>query len=354
MIKNAKTLPKVFYGLHMVEGVAEYREHGSEPYRIMIGEEAIKNMDPSFAGKPVYVMHVDEVSVEKIQEEADGYVIESFFNQADGKHWVKFIVVSDRGHEAIRSGWKLSNSYTPKELSTGGLWHGVEYANEVKRGEYDHLAIVPNPRYGESEILTPEDFKSYNLKKELELKRLSNDKGDSSMFKIFKKTKVENSAEFESMVVTLPKSGKEMTITQLVNEADELEKKKEAPQMANGDHKVKVGNEEMTVNELVEKHLAMKDSMKKNEEMDGDEQNAIDADGDADEKKKNEEEIAEQKKNEELENKKKNEEKVIAEKKKSNATFEALKNAPNTVIRDTPVLELSSDKVARGKSRYGS
>src|SRR4051812_29447530 len=106
MIKNAKTLPQVFYGLHMVPGVAEYNDPEREPYRILIGETTIKNMDPTFQGKPVYVDHVEEVNLENLQQEADGYVLESFYNKLDGKHWVKFIVVSDRGKEAIQKGWK--------------------------------------------------------------------------------------------------------------------------------------------------------------------------------------------------------------------------------------------------------
>ena len=60
-VKNAKSLPEIYYGLHMVEGTAEYSEAGKEPYRIYIGETTIKNMNPTFQGKPVYVDHVDEV-----------------------------------------------------------------------------------------------------------------------------------------------------------------------------------------------------------------------------------------------------------------------------------------------------
>lgn len=195
MINNSKTLPKVYYGLHMAPGVAEYKEPDSKPYRILIGEETIKNMDSTFQGRPVYVQHVDEVNLDKIQIEADGYVVESFFNSIDGKHWVKFIVVSDKGHEAIRNGWRLSNSYIPKRFSGGGLWHGVEYSKEIIDGEYDHLAIVQNPRYDESVILTPEQFKNYNGEKEIELKKIANAKNKETnkmKLNLFKKQKIEN------------------------------------------------------------------------------------------------------------------------------------------------------------------
>ncbi len=361
-IKNSKTLPRVYYGLHMAPGVAEYAEPGKEPYRIMIGEEAIKNMDETFAGRPVYVKHVEKVDLANIQEEADGYVVESFFNQLDGKHWAKFIVVSDRGHEAIRNGWKLSNAYLPKEMAGGGLWHGVEFAKEVTRGEYEHLAIVPNPRYSESEILTPEQFKAYNSEKELELLKVANsngkDEGESNMFQIFKKTKVENSMDLEGHTVVLPLSKKEMTLGALVNSMDAIEN---MMGYANGDHMVKVGEEEMSVNQLAKAYGKMKNAEKEAEEA---KKNAEMADKEKGEKKENEDEMSEEDKKKKKENedkeasekeeKKQNEIKLADEEKIKNAHFEALKNAPASVIKDEQKLDLSEDKAARGKSRYGS
>lgn len=370
LIKNAKTPPKRYFGLHMAEGVAEYAENGETPYRILINENTLKNMDPTYECRPVYVKHVDEVNLEKIQTEADGFVVKSFYNKSDGKHWVEFIVVSDKGHQAIQNGWRLSNAYVPKQYAGGGLWHGVEYAKEVMQGEYEHLAIVDNPRYEESIILTPDQFKTYNNEKELELKKLTNSKtkGDRSMFDFFKKTKVENTAEFDSMTIVLPKSKKEKTLSQIVNEADEheikTEKDKGEKQYANGDHFVKSGEEEMTVNELLERHQKMKDAM-----------SGKGAAGEQDEKpepdltnkapKKNDEKPEPQMENEEDKKKKekkeeeeakKNAEKAEEEKAKKNANFEAIKNAQTEALRleSQTKVDLTEDKVARGKARYGS
>jgi len=359
-IKNASVLPKVYYGLHMVEGVAEYKDpnvNDGQPYRIFINENTIKQMDSTFTGRPVYVEHVDEVDVAKIHE-ADGYVVESFYNKADGKHWTKFIVVSDRGHEAVRSGWKLSNAYLPKSFASGGLWHGVEYIKEVTNAEYEHLAIVKNPRYQESVIFTPEQFKAYNEQKELELKKLANSKdnktkGEPSMLKFFKREKVENSTDLENMSVVLPKSGKEFTITSLINEMDKIQN---MHGYANGDHLVKVGEDEMSVNEMVEKYQQM---CKKNEE---DELKKKENEGKEEEKKENEDPAKEEDKKENEEAKaaeeaKKNEEEKKADEKKQNDLndyFGALKNAPFQAIKNEPSVDLASDKVARGQSRYGS
>ncbi len=339
VIKNATEKPRVFYGLHMVAGVAEYPEHkdsSGKPTRILVAENAAKQMDPTFAGLPVYVHHVEDVDFSKMEQEADGYVVESFYNALDGKHWAKFIVVTDKGHEAIRKGWKLSNAYAIKNVRGGGKWHAVDYSQEVDRGEYLHLAIVPNPRYQESIVFTPEQFKAYNEAKELELKTLKNSKPQEkkSMFKWFKREEVKNSADLEGVEVQL-KSGSTRTLAQLVNEAEKAEEEKknmdadkDKPVMANGDHKVKVGEEEMTVNELVAKY---------NEFME--------------EKKKAANPAT--KENEKVEDKKEDDKKSNASPAKvETPNFDALKNA--SPQDDATKVETSADKTARGKSRYGS
>lgn len=354
MIKNAKTPPKVYYGLHMIEGVAEYREPDKEPYRILIGQQAIKNMDPSFAGRPVYVDHVDEVNLDKLQSQADGYVMESFYNKVDGKHWVKFIVVSDRGHEALAHGWRLSNAYHPEEMAGGGLWHGVEYEKEVMKGAYDHLAIVPNPRYDESVVFTPEQFKEYNERKENELERLTNElEGDYSMFDFFKRTKVENASEMENTVVRLPKSKKEYTISELVKNADAAEEKKSTPQMCNGEDMVKVGDDTMSVNDLVAKHLeSMKPKQNEDDEnLDDESKKQVKKNDDQDPDMQNEEDEEKKKKQNEEDEKKESAKKNAAEKQ---ARFNALKNAHNVATKEVPTIECSIDQLQRGKARYGS
>jgi hypothetical protein len=371
-VENAKTMPKVFYGLHMVEGVAEYKEpqiNNGQPYRIFVGENCIKNMDTTFTGRPLYVTHVDDVNLDNLQAEADGYVVESFFNKSDGKHWAKFIVVSDRGHEAIRSGWKLSNAYIPKKFSGGGLWHGVEYLKEVEEAEYEHLALVPNPRYEESIILTPEEFKNYNDQKESELKKFSNSitKGAKSMFSFFKKSKIENGADFDEMSVILPKSKKEKTLAQVINESDEMEMNaKEEQPMCNMEHYVNYGGKKMKLNEIMsmlegmtKKQEAEKkpEMEEKKEEAAKNEEKEIHVDIDS---HKGKEKMEDAMSDEEAKKKAlalaEHEEKEIEEEKKEKKSnhFDILKNAELDAITSEKAIELSADKVARGKARYGS
>lgn len=408
-IKNAKTLPKVYYGMHMEPGVAEYAEPDTEPYRILICENALKNMDATYAGKPVYVEHVEEVDLENIQSEADGYVMESFFNTRDGKHWVKFIVVSDEGHEAVRRGWQLSNSYVPQSFTKGGEWHGVHFAKEITGGEYEHLAIVPNPRYEASIIMTPEEFKQYNNDKDVELKRLTNAKKEKEIGKMglklnfLKRTKVDNSAELSEMSVVLPKSGKEITIEKLVTEADERAVKK-SNSLADPSDKVKMHDGNMcNVGELVKKHKALHDeneaykskqntdekeseveeeeesvdvegddkAMDNDDPSEADDAGAIEEDKDNDdddddgedkklvaEEEDKEVEAVKKKKNDVVESKKKNVASIkeAADKKAAGKVrADKVRNAHlNFEPDETAVVELMADQVARGKSKYGS
>lgn len=389
-LKNAKEAPKLYFGMHFCPGVAQYAEEGAEPYCIFLNESTIKKMDPSFQGKPVYVRHVDEVNLEKLQEEADGYVVRSFYNEADGKQWCEFLVVSDRGHEAIRSGWRLSNAYIPKTFSGPGQWNGVDYVREVKSAEYEHLAIVPNPRYDESVIMTPEKFKEYNVSKKLELSRIANAKNTKQgekkvgILNLFKKEKVENSADLEEMSVVLPQSKVEVTLKEAVKMAD-LAKVQNMHGYANGDHLVKVGEGEMSVNDLVSEHMKMSNKMKKNAEkakaekecmenaeLDGGEKEADKQKKKAD-KTENEDSLDES--DPAMENAEEDGGEKEAEKdakkadpeKKKNAKdteesedgeekvdhFKAIKNAEALAPRRDP-FRVDLDKTARGKARYGS
>lgn len=379
-IKNSQG--SVFYGMHFYPGLAEYQEPDGSSFRIFINEDTIRKMGPTFSGRPIFVEHVEEVDQDlgELRKEADGWVIESFFNAADGKTWAKFIVVSERGLTAIRQGYRLSNAYIPKGFGTGGLWNGVTYQKEVLDGEFEHLAIVQNPRYEESVIMTPEQFKAYCEEKTGDLKRLSNSKEqketEEMKLNIFKRTKVENATDLDGLMVELPKTKKEMPLVKIVNDYDAI---LNMNGYANGDHMVKVGEkDEMSVNDLVKKHMAMcseLEKMKNAETEDGGEPGKgadddddmdpavenesldIDQNGDVgsrggDKSLDNEED--EEKDEKTKADKMKNE--ADAKKAKAKQKAQALKNAQaNASLDEEEVrIDLSVDQVARGKARYGS
>lgn len=357
---------KVFYGIHFYPGVAEYKDlDGKEPYRIFINEDTIRSMSPTFAGRPIFVEHVEEVDTDMkaLRNEADGWVVESFFNPVDGKTWAKFIIVSEKGEQAIKNGWSLSNAYLPKSFGPGGLWNGVAYAKEVTSGEFEHLAIVRNPRYEESRILTPEEFKLYNVDKDLELKKLANSKDNEKetpvmKFNLFKRAKVENSADIEGMSVVLAKSGKEVTLAKLINDADDMAMMDSKDMMANGDHQVMVGEKKMSVNELLDLHKKMNDELDLlRDKKSADKEGAKDPDIESMDNK--DDDMAREKAIELAKNEEKEKDEDKKEDKKMNEApapdhFTALKNAHKTAEEEVAHVDLSMDQVARGKVKYGS
>lgn len=362
-VKNAQG--EIFYGMHFYPGVAEYREPGKDPYRVFLNEDTLRTMDPSFAGCPIFVEHVEEVeeNLDELRKEADGWVTESFYNSADGKHWVKFVIVSERGKRAIKSGLRLSNAYIPEAFSQGGQWNGVSYTREITKGKFEHLAIVRNPRYEESVILSPENFKKYNEEKVVELKRLANSKGEPEMkLNFFKKTKVENASDLEGVSVTLPKSQKEMTIEQMVAEMDKVQN---MDGYASQDHVVKIHDgSEMKVSELVKKHedcmneLSALKAKKDEPAAEGDEskkkEDEVKPEAEPEKKKEDAQDEGDKK---DLMADDKDEEIEAAKKKNAKEKADKLRNAHLNATEDEEEVvnvELSSTQIARGKSRYGS
>lgn len=351
-IKNSQG--SIYYGLHFYPGVAQYKDEDSSQM-VFINEDTIRSMDHTFKARPVFVYHVEDVSsnLNVLRNEADGWVIESFFNEADGKHWVKFIVVSDKGESAVKRGMKLSNAYKALSFGSSGVWNGIDYEKEITSGEFEHLAIVPNPRYEESIILTPEQYKKYCEDKKSELTRFANDntQGKSKMkFSFFKREKVENSKELDlaSLSVLLPNSKKEVDISKLINDADEKEMEKDKPIIAHADHLVQVGKDTMKVGELVNMYQDMmtkkKDDERETENDDDSSASDDDTENDADAGDKALEEKVEHEKKQN----------AVEEKRKAKEKADRLRNAPKNVKNDSEeTIMLSGDQVALGKSRYG-
>lgn len=360
----------IYYGIHFYPGVVQYNPPEEKPYKLFLDEDVLRSMDQSFAGRPVFVDHVDDVPSEKskLKNEADGWVIESFFNKNDGKHWAKFIIVSDEGERAIKNGMRLSNSYFPLSFSHGGTWNAIPYDRRLISGQYEHLALVKNPRYNESIVLTCEQFKKYNEEKANEIERIknNNDDGDNQMaLNFWKRTKVDNSTDLEGMCVTLPKSKKEISIVDLINNADEQEIKSREPKIANGEEIVTVDGEKMKISQLIEKYEEtlqnddVSDVSYNPAAMNGPEEGE-EWEGEEEEEEEEEKKIHAKKKKKKSAPKMKKEDDEDYEMdmgKKKNAEDKANKlrnSGPTQTVQNEAPMELTTDNIARGKLMYGN
>lgn len=339
--KNSATQkPAIFYAKHMQPGICGY-----EKETVLVDIDAMKRMIPTGTGIPIYVLH-QNVDLSTMKDKACGYVTDSFYNELDGFAWFKILIVDEEGFEAIAKSWKVSNAYVPKEWGVGGKKNNCDYHREVMDGGFTHLAIVPDPRYEDADIFTPEEFKAYQEIKKRELAELQNSlaippKGKPSMFKFFRNKieEVTNAADATHVEV----EGKQMTVAEAMellngkmkkNESDEdCEKRKKMEAMEN--ELVDIDGEIIPLKEFKNRFSAMKANEKKN------------AEDEAEKKKKDDEE----KKNSDEKAKKDKEE----EEKKNAAHFEELRNANlNAPITKSVVIDTGMDKVQRGQNRYGT
>jgi hypothetical protein len=188
MLQNEKSMPQVFYAKHMKAGVANYPENKEVIY---ISNDTIADMAKSFEGKPVYVHH-QEVDLDNLKDQMDGVVSESFWNKYDGEWWLKFVAISDDAKQAIANGWGVSNCYDHLVRGNGGTCINVKYDSEIIGGQFQHLAIVPNPRYEDAKIYTEEEYNNYIEQKKQKLDKITNSKGENNMEKILNEADVKD------------------------------------------------------------------------------------------------------------------------------------------------------------------
>jgi hypothetical protein len=324
---NAKQMPRIFYAKHMQPGLAEYSNE-----RILVDTDALKSMIPSFVGKPVYINH-QAVDLEKLKENAAGYVTDSFYNEADGWAWVKMLAIDDELYQAISNGWSVSNAYIPTTHSPGGTQHNVAYNRKINTAEFTHLAVVQNPRYEQACILTPEQYKVYQEKKLQQLAELKNSKsapqkGANSMFKIFKNKPEETELDKDSMITL--SNGKHVSLGEMVaayensmaeDEAEKAKAEAEAKAKAEAEAAEKAeGEKENSVEKLAEKLKALEEKC-----------NSLEAEK-AEIQKKADAEI---------------------KKVSGQAKVDELKNARFTVVKPAEqVIDLPMNQEQRGRERY--
>ena len=378
MLKNENQMPSRYYARHIKEGLVHYLENGKDTL-YLVKNDALKKMNKSFEGKPIYVRHVDSVDMERLRETADGYVVKSFYNEFDGAWWAEIMVVSDAGHAAVKKGWAVSNCYSPTEYGDGGVYHDIGYQKEIRNGEYEHLAIVPNPRYEEAVIMTPEDYEKYNEGKQQEINKLKNSK-ESEML---------TQEEMETLVAKVMNSLSE-PLKEAVKNAVEAKSEEDKKNAADEDHRALIreiaavsakgegdfsgGLEEKvrTIIGMAEKLGYSKDEAgknskenecheeeKKENEAEEEGEKKEEPDTKANESDKPEEEVkeneaeAEDKKEDACVNADGEEKKEEEKKENSKGFFSLLKNA-KAKSQDGSVTKTMAAGLALGKQRYGS
>ena len=354
MITNSKDFPKRYFVRHIKEGPVHYLEKGEDKI-YLVKDEALKKMNASFEGKPVYIKHVDEVNMDTLKEDANGYVVKSFYNEFDGAWWAE-IIADDEAQGFIEKGWAVSNAYLPTELGSGGVYHDIDYDKEVKNGVYEHLAIVDNPRYEEAVIMTPDEFKDFNEGRKAELEKLKNSK-EKKMLSEEEKTELLDSLKnslaeivkdtvknaLEEKQVEDKKNAEDEDHRQLIREIAAVSAKGEGDFEGGLDEKVR------EIIGLAEKLGYSKDEANKNSTEEEKEEEDKKEDEAEEEEKENESDSEESEK----ENKCNEGDEEKEEKKENSKFFGFLHNAKANHEKNKTTATMASG-LALGKKRYGS
>lgn len=197
---------------HLEPGLVRYEGMGENgrDLVLLLPKETIDKMRSRFEGSVVVNgKHRDVDSTAFSRGDADGAVIESFWDGTLGKEMVKYMVwTQDAKNNVAKSDWGVSCSYNvTKRDMTPGMHNNIPYDGVILDGEYNHLAIVPNPRYEDSR------------------NTLLNDKGGKSMLKVWlEKLGIKNSVEVDGdkSSVTL-KDGKSITLKALMENSMKVE-----------------------------------------------------------------------------------------------------------------------------------
>lgn len=138
----------------MEPGIASYEDVGQG--KILVSANALNRMRDSFIGKPVVNRIHQDLSPEEAYGQrdkepeswADGIVVNVGRDEQSGWDYADMMIWDEETQRNIDlNGYSVSCAYIPSETGNGGVWHGIEYDEEVLNGEYTHMAIVESPRY---------------------------------------------------------------------------------------------------------------------------------------------------------------------------------------------------------------
>lgn len=189
----------------LTAGLVDYSDVDDGKY--LLRKEAIEKMLPTLEGRPLVIGHQD-IDPNKLDDVAVGYVTKGYWNPETGSFDCDVLVKDPEILNPTKNA--VSCAYVATEFGEGGRYSGIEYDAEILNGNFTHIALVDNPRYNDAKIL------------------VNSIKGAKGMMKRF----FSNADEEKK--------------------AEDEKKENEDEKTLNPDDVVTVGNEEVTIKELVD------------------------------------------------------------------------------------------------------
>lgn len=116
----------------------------------LIKKENLDKFVYTLRAKPVIINHKDKIQ----DKDKVGIVNNVWFNPDDGWYWCDGIIYDDEAINLINNGWSVSCAYDfTKADNSGGTENNIPYDIEFLDGEFNHLALVDNPRYEGANIV---------------------------------------------------------------------------------------------------------------------------------------------------------------------------------------------------------
>ena len=143
---DASTQGRHFKSRFIQPGLAGYPgQYGNA----LIRKETLDKFIDTLRNKPVIINHKEEIT----EKDKVGEVFNVWFNPEDGWYWCDGIIYDKEAQKLINNGWSVSCSYNYTQSAEGGTENNIPYDIEFLDGEFEHLAIVENPRYERANIV---------------------------------------------------------------------------------------------------------------------------------------------------------------------------------------------------------
>jgi hypothetical protein len=320
-------VPKRYRAKFIEPGIISYEDVNAG--KVFVSREALDRMRNSFIGMPVINWeHKDitpeeafNMSDEEMKSVADG-IISAVGVTDDGWDYADMLIWDLETQENIDSnGFSISCAYIPTEVGAAGTYHGIDYNEEVVNGQYTHMAVVQNPRYERATI-----FENAKQGEKTMAKRI---------FKFFKndappkeEPPKEEKVNMDDSVVEI--DGQQVPVSELIKVWQGEQAEKGATQnVLNAEDEVDIDGKKVKASELAACYKAAQ--TKQNADLtlkpaDTPTEDIIDADKNL-------------KQNSKVE---------------KNENFRKLENASQQAEQFKPNINTKSERLERGKERYGS
>lgn len=266
--------PKRYRALHITPGIVDYTD-GDQRETVLIRKQALDKMNRSFLGKPVFNFthkNIDpeeafDFTSEDIEKHADGVISNVGYDVESGYYFADMMIWDEETQRNIDDeGYKVSNAYIP-QVSEGGIYNNVSYDEEVIDGEYYHMAIVEEPRYGDVKIFENSKkgkamkFKLFGGKKDEKAKENQSDAAKKNMKGEEDKDKGKEEMTMNMDSVLVDDEGNEMMVSEMVEAYKaQMQPEDEDKPMVNMDDTMEIDGKEVSMKELYDNYCAKKNA----------------------------------------------------------------------------------------------